>query len=35
MSYSRVDEVLPFLIETATGLGLVVFDWGTQTVHRA
>jgi hypothetical protein len=35
MSYSRVDEVLPFLIETANGLGLVVFDWATETVHRA
>lgn len=35
MSYSRVEEVLPFLVETANALGLVVFDWATATVHRA
>jgi hypothetical protein len=35
MSYSRVDEVLPFLIETANALGLVVFDWATGIIHRA
>ena len=35
MSYSRVEEVLPFLVETANALGLVVFDWATETVHRA
>jgi hypothetical protein len=34
MSYSRVDEVLPFIIETANALGLVVFDWATKSVHR-
>ncbi len=34
ISYSRVDEVLPFLVETANALGLVVFDWATQTIHR-
>jgi hypothetical protein len=34
MVYSRVDEVLPFLIEQATSLGLVVFDWATETIHR-
>jgi hypothetical protein len=34
MSYSRVDEVLPFLIESANDLGLVVFDWGTGTIYR-
>jgi hypothetical protein len=34
ISYSRVDEVLPFLIETANLLGLVVFDWATGTIHR-
>jgi hypothetical protein len=32
--YSRVDEVLPFLIETATGLGFSVFDWATERIHR-
>ena len=35
ISYSRVDEVLPFVIESASKLGLVVFDWGTRTIHRA
>jgi hypothetical protein len=35
MSYSRVEEVLPFLVETATGLGLVVFDWATGIIHTA
>jgi len=32
--YSRVDEVLPFLIAQANVLGLVVFDWATETIHR-
>jgi hypothetical protein len=32
--YSRVDDVLPFLIETANSLGLTVFDWATDTIHR-
>jgi hypothetical protein len=35
MSYSRVEEVLPFLVATANALGLVVFDWATARVHRA
>jgi hypothetical protein len=35
MSYSRDDEVLPFLIGTANALGLVVFDWATDRVYRA
>jgi hypothetical protein len=35
MSYSRVDEVLPFLVKTANSLGLIVFDWGTKTIYRA
>jgi hypothetical protein len=35
MSYSRVDEVLPFLIETANELDLAVFDWATETIYRA
>lgn len=35
MSYSRVYEVLPFLIATANDLGLIVFDWGAETIHRA
>jgi hypothetical protein len=34
MSYSRVEEVLPFLVETANALRLVVFDWATETVYR-
>ena len=32
--YPAVAEVLPFLIETANSLGMVVFDWGTNTIHR-
>ena len=32
--WARVDEVLPFLIETANGLGLTVFDWGGPTIYR-
>jgi hypothetical protein len=27
MIWSRVDEVLPFLVRTANSLGLIVFDW--------
>lgn len=34
MVYSRVDEVLPFLVEQANGLDLIVFDWATETIHR-
>jgi hypothetical protein len=34
ISWSRVDEVLPFLIKTSNDLGLTVFDWGTDTIHR-
>jgi hypothetical protein len=33
--HSRVDDVLPFLVAESLRLGLVVFDWGTGTVHRA
>jgi len=32
--FSCVEEVLPFLIATANGLGLIVFDWQTNSVHR-
>ena len=32
--WSRVDEVLPFLVRTANSLGLVVFDWGGPTIYR-
>jgi hypothetical protein len=32
--YSSVEQVLPFLIETATALDLAVFDWATKQVHR-
>ncbi len=35
VSYPRTDEVLPFLVETANALGLVVFDWATQRIYRA
>ena len=34
MSWSRYEEVLPFLIKTSNDLGLTVFDWGTNTIHR-
>lgn len=34
MVYSRVEEVLPFLVETANELGLVVFDWGGPSIYR-
>jgi hypothetical protein len=32
--YSKVEEVLPFLIETAIDLGLTVFDWGGPNIYR-
>jgi hypothetical protein len=35
ISYSRVEEVLPFVIDTATALGLSVFDWPANQIHRA
>jgi hypothetical protein len=34
LSIPHVEEVLPFLIATATGLGLIVFDRQTNTIHR-
>jgi hypothetical protein len=34
ISFSRVDEVLPFVIETATGMGLHVFDGQDEVIHR-
>lgn len=34
LSYSRVEEVLPFLVETANALGLIVFDWATESIYR-
>jgi hypothetical protein len=34
MVYSRVDEVLPFLVKAANDLGLVVFDWGGPSIYR-
>ena len=32
--YSRVEEVLPFLVKTANDLGLVVFDWAGPNIYR-
>jgi hypothetical protein len=32
--YSRVGEVLPFVVKTANALGLVVFDWAGPSIHR-
>lgn len=34
MVYSRVEEVLPFLVRSANLLGLTVFDWGGPTIYR-
>ena len=34
MIWSRVEEVLPFLVRTANSLGLTVFDWGGPTIYR-
>jgi len=34
ISFSKVDEVMPFIVTTANDLGLVVFDAQTETVHR-
>jgi len=31
---SRIDEVLPFVIETATGMNLYVFDHQVAEIHR-
>lgn len=32
--YSRVEDVLPFAVETAVDLGCAVFDLQSMTVHR-
>jgi hypothetical protein len=32
--YSKVYEVLPFVIKTADKLGLTVFDFQNQTIHK-
>ena len=34
MVYSRVEEVLPFLVKTSNDLGLVVFDWAGPDIYR-
>jgi hypothetical protein len=34
MSYSRVEEVLPFLVREAKALGLTLFDGGGPTIYR-
>jgi hypothetical protein len=34
LSFDHADEVMPFVVTTANGLGLVVFDWQTETIHR-
>jgi hypothetical protein len=34
VSWSRVEEGLPFLVRTANSLGLTVFDWGGPTIYR-
>jgi hypothetical protein len=31
---SQLEEALPFVIETATGMGLTVFDAGDEAIHR-
>jgi hypothetical protein len=32
--FSRIEEVYPFLVQTANRLGLTVFDWAGPTIHR-
>ncbi len=32
--YSQVDQVLPFLIETANQMGFVVFDYQEEKIYR-
>jgi len=32
--FSRVEEVLPFLVDTANELGLTVFDWVGPSIYR-
>ena len=32
--FPRVKEVLPFLVNTANELGLVVFDWASPSIYR-
>ena len=34
MIYSRVEEVLPFLVRTANDLGLTVVDWAGPSICR-
>jgi hypothetical protein len=34
ISYSRVAEVFPFIIKTATELGFTVFDPQDEKIHR-
>ena len=34
ISFSRVEEVLPFVIATATSMGLHVFDGQDEAIHR-
>jgi hypothetical protein len=34
MVFSRVEEALPFLVDTANELGLTVFDWGGPSIYR-
>ena len=34
VSHPRAGEVLPFLVESANALGLVVFDWAARRIHR-
>ncbi|MCC9605625.1 hypothetical protein LOC68_22005 [Blastopirellula sp. JC732] len=34
ISYSRADEVLPVVLRLASRLGVTVFDWQTNLIHR-
>lgn len=34
ISFARAKEVVPFVVQTANSLGLVVFDWITETIYR-
>ena len=34
ISFSRVEEVLPFVVQTATSMGMHVFDGQDEVIHR-
>jgi hypothetical protein len=34
LSYRHVEQVMPFIVAKANDLGLIAFDWETETIHR-